>query len=49
MHLLLSLKLRSFSFQVLRVNLDGSRSVKRQIKDGDRSCTNDSILDKYAK
>ena len=49
MHLLLSLKLHSFSFQVLPVNFDGSRSVKRPIKDGDRSCTNDSILDKYAK
>ena len=49
MHLLLSLKLHSSSFQVLPVNVDGSRSVKRQIKDSNSSCTNDSILDKYAK
>ena len=50
MHLLLSLKLHSSSFQVLPVNLDGSHSVKRQIRDGSSSsCTNDSILDKYAK
>ena len=49
MHLLLSLKLHSSSFQVLPVNLDGSRSVKKQIKDSNSSCTNDSILDKYAK
>ena len=49
MHLLLSLKLHSSSFQVLPVNLDGSRSVKRQIKDNNSSCTNHSILDKYAK
>ena len=41
--------MHSSSFQVLPVNLDGSRSVKRQIKDSNSSCTNDSILDKYAK
>ncbi|CAB4000727.1 Hypothetical predicted protein, partial [Paramuricea clavata] len=35
--------------KVLPVNLDGSHSVKRQIKDSNNSCTNDSILDKYAK
>ena len=49
MHLLLSLKLHSSSFQVLPVNLNGSRSVKRQIRDGSSSCTNDSVVDKYAK
>ena len=41
--------MHSSSFQVLPVNLDGSRSVQRQIKDSNSSCTNDSILDKYAK
>ena len=49
MPLLLSLKLHSSSFQVLPVNLDGFRSVKRHFKDSNSSCTNDSVLDKYAK
>ena len=49
MHLLLSLKLHSSSFQVLSVNLDGTRSLKKNVKDPNSSCTNDSILDKYSK
>lgn len=32
MHLLLSLKLHSASFQVLPVNLDGTRSLKKRLK-----------------
>jgi hypothetical protein len=49
MHLLLSLKLYSSSFQVLPVNLNGSRFVKTNLKQTDSLCTNDSLLDKYAK
>ena len=49
MHLLLSLKLYSSSFQVLPVNLNGTRSLKKNVKDPNSSCTNDSILDKYSK
>ena len=49
MHLLLSLKLYSSSFEVLPVNLNGSRFVKTKLKQTDSLCTNDSLLDKYAK
>ena len=49
MHLLLSLKLHSSLFQVFPVNLDGTRSLKKYVKNPNSSCTNDSILDKYSK
>ena len=49
MHLLLSLKLHSSSFQVFPVNLDGTRSLKKNVKNPNSSCTNDSIMDKYSK
>ena len=49
MHLLLSLKLYSSSFEVLPVNLNGSRLVRTNKKERDSPCTNDSLLDKYVK
>ena len=49
MHLLLSLKLYSSSFELLPVNLNGSRHVRTNQKERDSPCTNDSLLDKYAK
>ena len=49
MHLLLSLKLYSSSFEVLPVNLNGSRRVRTNQKETHSPCTNDSLLDKYAK
>ena len=45
MHLLLSLKLYSSTFEVLPVNLNGSQYVKQ----ANSRCTSDSLLDKYAK
>jgi hypothetical protein len=47
MHLLLSLKLHSTTFQVLPVNLNGSRRVETNLQETDR-CTKDSLLDIYA-
>ena len=49
MHLLLSLKLHSTTFQVLPVNLNGSRHVRMKLKQTNSQCTSDSLLDKYAK
>lgn len=47
MHLLLSLKLHSTSFQVLPVNLNGSRRVEVNVVDTEL-CTKNSLLDVYA-
>lgn len=48
MHLLLSLKLNATTFQVLPINLNGSRKVETGLKNED-VCTKDSLLDIYAK
>ena len=48
MHLLLSLKLYSTTFNVIPVSLNGSRKVETQ-QNGSDTCTKDSLLDKYAK
>ncbi|XP_046856025.1 uncharacterized protein LOC124449122 [Xenia sp. Carnegie-2017] len=47
MHHLLSLKLHSSSFNVVPVSLNGSRSVRENVAEGE-SCTNRSLLDVYA-
>ncbi|XP_020897308.2 uncharacterized protein LOC110236158 [Exaiptasia diaphana] len=47
MHLLLSLKLYSSSFDVLPINLNGSRKVFTNVKD-ESICTSQSLLDIYA-
>ena len=47
MHLLLSLKLYSTTFNVIPVSLNGSRKVETQ-QNGSATCTKDSLLDKYA-
>ena len=46
-YLLLSLKLHSTSFQVLPVNLNGSRRVEVNVEDSD-FCTKNSLLDVHA-
>ena len=49
MHLLLSLKLYSTSFNVIPVNLHGSRRINSNQQNELAPCTKDSILDVYAK
>ena len=49
MHLLLSLKLYSTTFTVLPVSLNGSRRVKSIVTDCTAPCTDDCVLDTYAK
>ena len=49
MHLLLSLKLHSSTFEVLPVNLNESRYVRTNLKQANSRCTSDTLLDKYAK
>ena len=46
MHLLLSLKLYSTTFDVLPINLNGSRRVQTRVKD-QSVCTSESMLDTY--
>lgn len=47
MHLLLSLKLYSTTFDVLSINLNGSRRVQTRVKD-QSVCTSESMLVTYA-
>ena len=49
MHLLLSLKIYSTTFTVLPVSLDGSRRIKSNVTNTSVPCTDDSLLDIYAK
>ena len=49
MHLLLSLKLYSTTFNVLPVSLYGSRRVNPNQHSASAPCTKDSLLDLYAK
>ena len=50
MHHLLSLKLHSSSFNVIPVSLNGSCQVKTHLsEDSGATCTNNSLLDVYAK
>ena len=47
MHLLLSLKLYSTSFDVVPINLNGSRRIQTHLKE-ESICTTESLLDIYA-
>ena len=49
MHLLLSLKLYSTTFNVLPVSLYGSRRIKPNQHSASAPCTKDSLLDLYSK
>ena len=47
-HLLLSLKLYSSTFNAVPVNIEGSRRIKLGSQGGDSPCTEDSLHDHYA-
>ena len=50
MHHLMSLKLHSSSFKVMPVSLNGSRRLRKsRYVEGGESCTDNSLLDVYAK